>query len=62
MDKYFNILILYRKIICSLLCISKNSQNEKLKIKSNQYLNQFLEQLEQYRLYTNQKICSIDNS
>lgn len=50
MEKNINILNLYRKIICSLLCINKNTKNSNLKNKSSEYLNQFLDQYELYNI------------
>lgn len=58
MGKDINILNLYRKIICSLLCINKNTQNCNLKNKTYEYLNQFLEQ---YELYNNKGMYSLNN-
>ncbi len=57
MGKDINILNLYRKIICSLLCINKNTKNYNLKNKSSEYLNHFLEQ---YELYNNKGIYSLN--
>jgi len=54
-----NILSLYTKIICSLLCINKDTRNISLKIKAEEYLNQFLEL---YKAYRNQQIYVIENS
>lgn len=45
-----NILNLFRKIICSLVCIIKYTNNAELKSKAIKYLNDFLEQ---YKLYNN---------
>ena len=58
MGKDINILNLYRKIICSLLCINKNTKNYNLKNKSSEYLNQFLNQ---YELYNNKGMYSLNN-
>ena len=58
MYKDTNILNLFRKIICSLLCINKNAKNNDLKVKTDKYLKQFLEQ---YELYNNQATYSVDN-
>ncbi len=58
MNQSNNILNLFRKIICSLLCIQKNTKNVNLETKSSEYLNFFLEQ---YELYNNQKMYSLSN-
>ena len=50
--KNVNILNLFRKIICSLVCIIKYTKNSELKSKAIKYLNDFLEQ---YELYNNNK-------
>ena len=47
-----NILNLFRKIICSLVCIIKYTKNSELKSKAIKYLNDFLEQ---YELYNNKE-------
>ncbi len=47
-----NILNLYRKIICSLVCIIKYTKNSELKNEAIKYLNDFLEQ---YELYNNKE-------
>lgn len=53
-----NILNLFRKIICSLVCIIKYTKNKELKSKAIKYLNDFLEQ---YELYNNKGIYSLSN-
>lgn len=53
-----NILNLFRKIICSLVCIIKYTNNAELKSKAIKYLNDFLEQ---YELYNNKGIYSLSN-
>lgn len=53
-----NILNLYRKIICSLVCIIKYTKNSELKSKAIKYLNDFLEE---YELYNNKGIYSLSN-
>ena len=58
MNKDTKILNLFRKIICSLLCIIKNTKNDNLKKESIYYLNYYLEQ---YELYNNKCIYSLDN-
>lgn len=47
-----NILNLYRKIICSLVCIIKYTNNAELENEAIKYLNDFLEQ---YELYNNKE-------
>lgn len=46
-----NILNLFRKIICSLLCINKIANNTYLKSKANTYLNEFVKQYESYNIH-----------
>ncbi len=58
MSKDTKILTLFRKIICSLLCIIKNTKNDNLKKESSYYLDYFLEQ---YELYNNKCIYSLSN-
>lgn len=58
MHKDTDILNLFRKIICSLLCINKNTKNNDLKEKTYKYLKQFLEQ---YESYNNQATYSLNN-
>ena len=58
MHKDTDILNLFRKIICSLLCINKNTKNNDLKVKTDKYLKQFLEQ---YESYNNQATYSLNN-
>ena len=58
MNKSTKILNLFRKIIRSLLCIIKNTKNDNLKKESIYYLNYYLEQ---YELYNNKCIYSLDN-
>lgn len=58
MDTKVNILNLYQKIICSLLCIVKNTNNENLKSKSYDYLEDFILQ---YELYNNKGLCSLNH-
>ena len=58
MKRNINILNLYRKIICSLLCIIKNTENPNLKNKTSKYLNKFLKQ---YELYNNKGTYSLNN-
>lgn len=58
MSKDTKILDLFRKIICSLLCIIKNTKNDNLKKESSYYLDYFLEQ---YELYNNKCIYSLGN-
>ena len=58
MIKDVNVLNLYRKIICSLLCINKNTKNDDLRLKSSIYLDKYLEQ---YKLYNDKCICLLDN-
>lgn len=53
-----NILNLYRKIICSLVCIIKYTNNAELENEAIKYLNDFLEQ---YELYNNKGIYSLSN-
>lgn len=53
-----NVLNLYRKIICSLVCIIKYTKNSELKSEAIKYLNNFLEQ---YELYNNKCIYSLSN-
>ena len=53
-----NILNLFRKIICSLVCIIKYTKNSELKSKAIKYLNDFLEQ---YELYNNKGKYSLSN-
>lgn len=59
MKKNINILNLYRKIICSFVCIMKNTKNHSLKIKASKYLDNFLKQ---YELYNNKGICTLNNT
>ena len=56
--KSVNILNLFRKIICSLVCIIKYTKNSELKSKAIKYLNDFLEQ---YELYNNKDKYSLNN-
>ena len=42
MEKNISILNLFRKIICSLLCIIKNTKNDGLKTRASSYLDYFL--------------------
>lgn len=58
MKKNVNILNLYRKVICSLLCIIKNTKNSNLKNETSKYLDEFLKQ---YELYNNQGTYSLNN-
>lgn len=53
-----NILNLFRKIICSLVCITKYIKNSELKSKAIKYLNDFLEK---YELYNNKDKYSLNN-
>ena len=53
-----NILNLFRKIICSLVCIIKYTNNAELKNEAIKYLNNFLEE---YELYNNKGIYSLSN-
>lgn len=53
-----NILNLYRKIICSLVCIIKYTNNAELENEAIKYLNNFLEE---YELYNNKGIYSLSN-
>ena len=52
------IIELYRKIICSLACIERKINNNDLKIKSTQYLNNFISI---YEIYINTKVNRLDN-
>ena len=54
MNKDTKILNLFRKIICSLLCIIKNTKNAHLKKESAYYLKQ-------YELYNNKCIYFLNN-
>lgn len=56
--KNVNILNLFRKIICSLVCIIKYTNNAELKNVAIRYLNDFLEQ---YELYNNKDKYSLNN-
>lgn len=58
MSKDTKILNLFRKIICSLLCIIKNTKSDNLKKESSYYLDYYLEQ---YELYNNKCIYSLGN-
>ncbi len=58
MNKDTKILDLFRKILCSLLCIIKNTKNDSLKKESIHYLDYYLEQ---YELYNNKHIYSFDD-
>ena len=58
MNKDSKILDLFRKIICSLLCITRHTKNDALKTKASYYLDYYLEQ---YELYNNKCIYSLDN-
>ena len=58
MNKDSKILDLFRKIVCSLLCITRHTKNDDLKIKASNYLDYYLEQ---YELYNNKCIYSLDN-
>lgn len=53
------ILNIYRKIICSLLCINKNTKNINIKNKSSEYLDIFLKQ---YEIYINKGNIILYNS
>ena len=56
MNNNTKILNLFRKIICSLLCIIKNTKNDDLKTEASYYLDYYLKQ---YELYNNKHICLI---
>lgn len=58
MEKDVSVLNLFRKIICSLLCIYKNTLNTNLKNEAYKYLNEFLNQ---YELYNNEKKYTLNN-
>ena len=58
MEKNISILNLFRKIICSLLCIIKNTKNDGLITRASSYLDYFLNQ---YELYNNKSIYYFDN-
>ncbi len=58
MNKDAKILDLFRKIICSLLCIIKNTKNDNLKKEASYYLDYYLKQ---YELYNNKGIYSLNN-
>lgn len=58
MFKNIKVLNLFRKIICSLVCIIKNTKNTELKNEAEKYLNIFLEQ---YELYNNTDKYSLNN-
>ena len=58
MNKDSKILDLFRKIVCSLLCITRYTKNDDLKIKASHYLDYYLEQ---YELYNNRCIYSLHN-
>lgn len=53
-----NILNMFRKIICSLLCINKNTKNVNIKMKSSEYLEKYLKE---YELCLNKKKYSLVN-
>ena len=53
-----NILNLFRKIICSFVCIIKYTNNAELENEAIKYLNDFLEE---YELYNNKGIYSLSN-
>lgn len=54
-----NILDLFRKIICSLLCISKITDKAYLKAKADTFLNEFIKQ---YESYNNHYTYSLNNN
>lgn len=58
MSKDKDILNLFRKIICSLLCISKNTTNNTLKEEATDFLNYYLSQ---YVLYNDNSSYKIEN-
>ncbi len=58
MERDVNILNLLRKVICSLLCITKNTSNDYLKTKSSYYLEKYLKQ---YELYYNKSNFYLDD-
>lgn len=58
MDDETKILGLFRKVICSLLCISTETKKTSLQEKANKYLYQFLNQ---YKVYFNKKTYSLTN-
>lgn len=58
MKKNNNILNLYRKIICSLLLISRNTSDSILSEKSLKYIDDYLKL---YAQYNDKGICSIIN-
>lgn len=58
MGKDIQIINLFRKIICSLLCINKDTKDPALKLKSNEYLEELLEE---YKLYINKGTYSLTN-
>lgn len=53
MDDETKILGLFRKVICSLLCISTETKKISLQEKANKYLYQFLNQ---YKVYFKKKL------
>ena len=58
MNKDAKILTLFRKIICSLLCIIKNTENDNLKNEASFYLDYYLKQ---YELFNNKGSYSLNN-
>ncbi|MDO5568970.1 MAG: hypothetical protein Q4G04_02500 [bacterium] len=53
---------LFRKIICSLICINKKTTNEELKIKSDIYLNEYITKYDKYvneKTFTNSNFIDI---
>ena len=58
MERDVNILNLLRKVICSLLCITKNTSNDYLETKSSYYLEKYLKK---YELYNNKSNFYLDD-
>jgi len=54
MEKEHLVVDLYRKVICSLACIEKRTNNDLIRNKALSYINQFIDQYDQY---LNKKEC-----
>lgn len=54
MEKEHLVVDLYRKVICSLACIEKRTSNDLTRNKALSYINQFIDQYDQY---LNKKEC-----
>ena len=58
MEKEHLVINLYRKVICSLTCIEKRTNNAAIKKRATSYLNQYIDY---YEKYLNKKEIQIYN-